>query len=282
MGAALAIAFHDAGHHVFATARNPDKLEILAARGITTIALDITSPTSISSATASLSTHLSPPLGLDILINNAATSYNMPLTDISLPQARDLFDTNVWSHIAVTQALLPFLLRSTYPAIIANHTSVGSVMAIPFQGVYNASKAALAMLTATLRMELSPFDVRVVDLKTGGVRTNIVVNNSFHSSGTRLPDESIYGEAQARELVERAMAQEELMKGRGVSAEHWAGEVMAELTRKGGPPREIWRGESAWAGKWVVGWLPVGWVEGMVRRMTGLDRVEGVIRGTRR
>jgi NAD(P)-dependent dehydrogenase (short-subunit alcohol dehydrogenase family) len=284
MGAALAVAFHNAGHHVYATARTPSKLSALAEQGIQTLPLDVTSSPSIASAVSSVTASLPPTKGLDILINNAAGNHTMPLADASLPAAREIFDLNVWAQLAVTQAFLPLLLRSTSPTtstfqpLIVNHTSVGSVAALPFQGIYNASKAALAMLTATLRMELAPFDIRVIDLKTAGVKTNIINNNNFNDGARadRLPQDSIY--APARELVERAMSQEGL-RGRGVTPEQWAGEVVGLLLGRN-PPAVIWRGESALLAR-VATAVPCGLMEGVVGKLTGLDEVEWVIRAAR-
>src|SRR6186713_2747804 len=106
MGAALAIVFHKAGHHVFATARNPSKLSTLAEMGIDTVALDVTVESSISSAVSYVSSTLGKDQGLDMLINNAAAGYSMPIADLSIAAAREMYDVNVWSHIAVTQAFL--------------------------------------------------------------------------------------------------------------------------------------------------------------------------------
>ncbi|EAQ83414.1 hypothetical protein CHGG_09818 [Chaetomium globosum CBS 148.51] len=307
MGAALAVAFHNAGHHVYATARNPSKLSPLAEQGIQTLTLDITSPSSIESAVSAVTTALPPTRGLDILINNAAGNYTMPVIDATLPAARELFDLNVWAHLAVTQAFLPLILRSTNPSpnpnppntpttttttfapLIVNHTSVGSVAALPFQGIYNASKAALAMLTATMRMELAPFGVRVVDLKTAGVRTNIIANSNFHRHGSadygnnsggggggRLPAGSVF--APVREQVERIMSQEGLRE-RGISAEEWAGEVLAVLLGRS-VPAEVWKGESALVARMATA-IPCGLAEGVVKKMTGMDAVEEGIRRVR-
>jgi NAD(P)-dependent dehydrogenase (short-subunit alcohol dehydrogenase family) len=289
MGAALAVAFHKAGHHVYATGRTESKLSPLAEQGIQTLALDITSDTSIASGVSAVTASLPPTKGLDILINNAAANYTMPLADASLPAARALFDTNVWAQLAVTQAFLPLLLRSTSPStssspspspsnfqpMIVNHTSVGSVAALPFQGIYNASKAALAMLSQTLRMELSPFDIRVIDLKTAGVKTNIIANSNFNNTSQteRLPEGSIYGSA--REAVEKIMSQEAYVD-RGISAEQWAGEVVGLLLGRN-PPAVIWRGESASLAR-VVSAVPCGLMEGVVRRVSGFEEVEGLIR----
>ncbi|KAH6615782.1 hypothetical protein B0J18DRAFT_493622 [Chaetomium sp. MPI-SDFR-AT-0129] len=300
MGAVLAVAFHKSGHHVFATARNSSKLQALSEQGIETLPLDIASSASIESAVSAVTAALPPSKGLDILINNAAANYTMPVADVSLPAARELFDVNVWAQIAVTQAFLPLILRSTnnpdpkFQPIIANHTSVGSVTALPFQGIYNASKAALAMLTSTLRMELAPFDIRVVDLKTAGVKTNLIANSNFNRgttttnptttindpqpSGDRLPPHSIFPPS-TRPSVEHMMSQANLIE-RGVSPEEWAADVVALLLQPSGPPAEIWKGESAALARMAAA-VPCGLAESVVKRVTGLGVVEGEVRRAR-
>jgi 1-acylglycerone phosphate reductase len=289
MGAALAIAFHNAGHHVFATARDLSKLKPLAEQGMETLSLDITSAPSIASAVSSVASIVGNS-GLDMLINNAASSYSMPIIDISLDAARELFDVNVWSHIALTQSFLPLLLKSTissvdrpisavkYPthAMVVNHTSVGSVTALPFQGVYNSSKAAFAMLSETMRLELSPFGIRVIELKTAGVRTNIISNNNVNAKAERLREGSIY--EPAREVVEKAMSQGEL-SDRGITPEKWAAEVSILLLRKN-PPAVIWRGESALITR-MASMLPYRLFEGIYKRLTKLDVVEDIIKQNR-
>src|ERR1700712_3541828 len=105
LGAALAIAFHDAGLHVYATARNPAKLAEVTSHGIETLTLDVLSDDSIAACVSKLT-------DLDILVNNAGAAYSMPVSDLSIPESKKLFDLNVWSHIAVTQAFLPLLLKS--------------------------------------------------------------------------------------------------------------------------------------------------------------------------
>lgn len=285
MGAALATAFHSAGHRVFATARNPSKLSYLSEQGLETLTLDITSSSSIESAVSSLSSSLPDGRGLDMLINNAAGSYTMPVADVSLDAAKELFDQNVWSHIAMTQAFLPLLLKATISSkgkganevMIVNHTSVGSVAAVPFQGVYNASKAAFAMFSETMRLELSAFGIRVVELKTASVRTNIVANNNVNARNGRLPEDSIYGPA--REVVEKAMSQEGLTDG-GITPEQWAAEIMASLLQKN-PPTVIWRGGSAMLAR-LATMLPAVFFEGMMKKMTKLDTVEKIIHESRK
>jgi NAD(P)-dependent dehydrogenase (short-subunit alcohol dehydrogenase family) len=286
MGSALAVAFHNAGHHVYATARNPAKLSSLAEQGIETVTLDVTSASSIASAFSTISSSLPHDEGLNMLINNAAGNYTMPIADVPLDGARKLFDLNVWAQIAVTQAFLPLLLKSAASsasghlpaqAMVVNHTSVGSRAALPFQGIYNASKAALAMLSETMRLELSPFGISVIDLKTAGVRTNFISNNNLEPDAVRLPKGSIY--EPAREVVEKAMSQQDLAH-RGITPEQWAGEVVPLLLGRS-PPAVIWKGESALMARIAISMPCGGLFEGMVKRMTKLDVVEEVVRESR-
>ena len=115
MGASLALAFHEAGLKVFATARNPSKMASLKAAGIETLALDVQSEDSIKAC-------LSQVPSLDILVNNAGAGYVNPVTDVDIKQAKELFDLNVWAQLALIQACLPLLLKSKQ-AVIVNHTS---------------------------------------------------------------------------------------------------------------------------------------------------------------
>ncbi|KAK9342489.1 hypothetical protein V1522DRAFT_425026 [Lipomyces starkeyi] len=121
MGAALAVAFHDAGLQVYATARNTAKMSHLASLGIKTLTLDVLSDSSIAECVGKLTS-------LDILVNNAGATYGMPVSDLSIAESKKLFDLNVWSYLAVTQAFLPLLLKSK--GMIVNHTSVVSSMAV--------------------------------------------------------------------------------------------------------------------------------------------------------
>jgi 1-acylglycerone phosphate reductase len=271
MGAALAIAFHKAGLKVYATARNPTKMADLARRGVETMQLDVQSEASIQAVVKTLSSSTG---SLDILVNNAGAQFVMPLIDVDIAEAKRIYDLNVWSHIAVTQAFIKLLLAA--PAgLLVNHTSVAAGITIPMQGVYNSSKAAMASLTDTLRMELAPFGIKVVQLRTGIVQTNLIsnyVNNAPGAQTPRLPDASIY--APAREPVEKAMRQEGF-EGQGMPAAKWADETVQELLRKN-PTAIIWKGDSSLLAR-VVSVLPSALTDGTMRGLAGMDKIEKLI-----
>ncbi len=260
LGAALAIAFHEAGLHVYATARDPSKMAHIASLGIETLTLDVQSDSSIAACVQSLS-------ALDMLVNNAGAGFNMPFSDVSIAEGKKLFDLNVWSYLAVTQAFLPLLLKSE--GTIVNNTSIASSVTIPFQSVYHASKAAMAMFSDSQRLELAPFGVTVVDLKTGAVLSSIYQK----MADNQLPKGSIY--EPAKEAVEKVLRCEEIVD-LGIPAEQWARGVVQDLLRKT-PPPNIWRGSQAWLVR-LATMLPFGMFDGMVKKMTKLDVVEQMVR----
>lgn len=88
------------------------------------------------------------------------------MIEIDIAAAKALFDVNVFGVLEVTKAFSPMLIASK--GTIINIGSVVGRVPIPFQAIYNASKAALEQISKTLRVELSPFDVKVVHVSCPG------------------------------------------------------------------------------------------------------------------
>jgi 1-acylglycerone phosphate reductase len=260
LGAALAIALHQAGLHVYATARNPSKLSQVRAHGIETMVLDVLSSDSIAAVAAKVQR-------LDILVNNAGGLYSMPISDMSLARAKELFDLNVWSYLEVTQAFLPLLVKSK--GMVINQTSTAGLLPLGFQSTYNASKAAIIMFSDCMRLELAPFGIRVVELRTSSVASHGFANQA--ARGAELPKDSLYDVA--RMDVEKTMNGERFPVK--VTAEEWAQTVAKSLT-KNSPPSIIWAGTGAWI-MWFSSFKPFGLPMGMLRKMVGLDIVAGLV-----
>ena len=268
LGSYLALAFHKAGWRVIASARNPNKLENVVTVGIETIQLDVTSEESIAKAVSQVSELTSG--SLDVLLNNAGAGYSMPLLDLDLNEGRKLFELNVWSIISMTRAFLPLLAKSQHGGgggMVVNNTSCSSVPAgmQPFAGAYAASKAAAAGLTEVLRLELEPFNIKVINMMTGVVRSNFL-DNIPH---TTLPPTSVY--SFAKEPVEKAMAGGDNRKT-GADPEKWADSVVQGLS-KSSPPYWLWRGTFSTVAR-IVSLLPIGILDSTVKKMMGLDEVE--------
>lgn len=198
----------------------------------------------------------------------------IPISDISIPEARAMFESNVWGPIAITQAFLPLLLASK--GTVVNNTSIAACVTSPCGGAYSASKAALAILTDTLRLELEVFGINVVDLRTGVVGpTNLLKNKSFFKESTApiLPKGSVY--EPARDAMENVIRREAVL-GAGMLPAVWARAVVRDLKRPN-PPFVIWRGKNALISR-IGGFLPRGLTDWLVKKMTRYNRVEEIMK----
>jgi NAD(P)-dependent dehydrogenase (short-subunit alcohol dehydrogenase family) len=136
---------------------------------------------------------------LDILVNNAGIvdQKDGPPSVASPEAARRIMDTNFIGTLAVTQAMLPLLRRSQAPRVVNLSSSLGSLTLngdptspyffAQFIG-YNASKAALNMLTVQLSQELRGTGA-VNSVSPGYVKTDLTGNNGFLTAeeGAKLP-----------------------------------------------------------------------------------------------
>ena len=167
IGRASALALAARGHRVFATARKEDDLAGLERDGLTALALDVTDPATIAAAVGAV---LSRANRLDVLVNNAGYPQYGSVEEVTLAQWRAQFDVNVFGTLAVTQAVLP-AMRKQQSGRIINVSSVAGKLGIPFAAPYCASKHALEALSDALRVEVSPFGIRVVLVEPGPVET---------------------------------------------------------------------------------------------------------------
>jgi short-subunit dehydrogenase len=112
--------------------------------------------------------------GIDLLVNNAGLGIAATEWD---PQAallvRQVFETNYFSPLTLIGALLP-AMRTRRCGCIVNVSSVGALSPAPLVGQYNASKAALAMATETLQLELRGSGVGVVHVIPGATATRML------------------------------------------------------------------------------------------------------------
>jgi NAD(P)-dependent dehydrogenase (short-subunit alcohol dehydrogenase family) len=105
------------------------------------------------------------------LVNNAGIAVAGPLEGIPLDEMRRQYEVNVFGLLAVTQALLE-PIRAGHGRIV-NIGSIGGRINTPFVGPYSSSKAAVRSLSAALRRELRPWDIRVALVEPGALDTPI-------------------------------------------------------------------------------------------------------------
>jgi NAD(P)-dependent dehydrogenase (short-subunit alcohol dehydrogenase family) len=254
IGTALATEFHIRGHRVFATGVSESQLIQLATLGIDTFVMDVTSSDSIESGVARVTKATGGKL--DILINNAGVMHILPFADTDVEDARRVFEVNVLGLYAVTKAFLLLLVEAAKhgvgDSIVANIGSINSVLRPPFLGPYNASKAAVECLGASIRTELAPLGVRVVTIKTGSVKSDLMSN----APPTKLPEGSLY--QPAKEFIEGR----KMLDGQHfMNPEVYAKNVVDELLRPK-VKHVIWQGGLTTIA-WFLSWF--GWEGIMVR-----------------
>jgi NAD(P)-dependent dehydrogenase (short-subunit alcohol dehydrogenase family) len=105
------------------------------------------------------------------LVNNAGIAVAGPLEGVPINLVRRQYEVNVFGLLAVTQALLD-PIRAGQGRIV-NIGSIGGRINTPFVGPYSSSKAAVRSLSAALRRELRPWDIRVALVEPGALDTPI-------------------------------------------------------------------------------------------------------------
>jgi NAD(P)-dependent dehydrogenase (short-subunit alcohol dehydrogenase family) len=96
------------------------------------------------------------------LVNDAGIGVNVPFEIFAINEwRRRLFEVNLFGHVAVTQALLPVLICSK--GRVVNISSMGGKVAMATYGPYAATKFAPEAVSDSLRREMAPFGVGVIE-----------------------------------------------------------------------------------------------------------------------
>ncbi len=171
----------------------------------------------------------------------------MPLLDSDVSVAKKMFEVNVFAVVTVTQAFAPLLIASK--GTIINIGSVLGKMPFPWQAYYSASKAAVAIMTDSMRIEFSPWGVRTILVTTGGIKTKFFDN--LHSTPV-LPENSLY--YPAKDVIEPALAGNEVDKY-AMDVNAYA-QVVVNNAIRSSPKKHLWSGGGA-----LITWLAstFGW-----------------------
>ena len=172
--------FHAHGWKVIATMRKPRADVLPASERMQVIALDVTDSNSIAAALRA-----SGPI--DVLVNNAGIGLLGAFEATPMATTRELFETNTFGAMAMTQAVLP-QLRARRSGLIVNVTSSVTLAPMPLVAVYTASKTAITGFTESLALELADFNVRVKLVEPGyGPSTRFTENVGSRMQGL-LPE----------------------------------------------------------------------------------------------
>lgn len=202
-GANKSIGFESArqllqkGYYVYLGSRKLENglkaVETLKAEGLTNaeaIQIDVTNQESVNAARAEIGKKTDV---LDVLINNAGISGVLPqkTLDAGIDNFQNVFETNLYGVVRVTQAFIDLLRKSPGPKIVNVSSSVGSLSLQSDPNwqfyhyakytVYSSSKSALNMYTVTLAYELRDTAFKVNAVDPGYTKTDF---NNHQGTGT--------------------------------------------------------------------------------------------------
>lgn len=138
--------------------------------------LDVTDAASIAAAVRDAGP-------VDVLVNNAGIGAIGAFEATSMRTVRELFETNTFGVMAMTQAVIP-QMRIRRSGVIVNVTSSVTLADMPLASAYAASKAAIEAFTGSLALELGFFDVKAKLVEPGyGPSTQFTSNGSQRMAG---------------------------------------------------------------------------------------------------
>ncbi|OKI95205.1 short-chain dehydrogenase [Streptomyces sp. CB01249] len=173
MGAATARLLAAQGVRVALLARRAERLEELAAKisadggQALAVAADVTDQASVDAAADRVHAAFGP---VDLVVNAAGVMLPNPVDAGRVDEWQRMLDTNVAGALRVIRAFTADLVTAAAggrTADLVNISSIGAHIAFPNYAVYGATKAALTYLSASLRTELGPRDVRVTNIEPG-------------------------------------------------------------------------------------------------------------------
>ena len=181
IGRAIGELLHQKGMVVYGTSRNPSKI---TDSPFPLLPLDVNDPQTITEAVAWV---LAEKGRIDVLVNNAGVGITGPIEETPDAEINKAFDTNFYGPIRVIKAVMPAMRKAGQGRII-NITSIAGYMGLPYRGIYSASKAALGVVTETLRLEAREFGISFTTVAPGDFATNIAAGR-YHAP---LKEDSAY------------------------------------------------------------------------------------------
>jgi len=173
--------FHSQGWSVIATMRAPRPGVLPESERLRILPLDVTNPESIQAA-------LEASGPIDVLVNNAGIGAIGAFEATPMTTTREVFDTNTFGVMAMTQAVLP-QFRERRSGVLINVTSSVVLARMPLVAIYAASKTAIEGFTASLALELEALNVRVKLVEPGyAPSTNFTSNGRSRMNG-QIPED---------------------------------------------------------------------------------------------
>lgn len=168
-GRIAADLLHQKGYTVFGTSRKPGKHQT----AFELLEMDLTDSQSIKQAIDIVKQKSD---RIDVLVNNAGRVMIGPMEEASDKNIRELFETNVFGLITVTNEVLP-IMRKQKKGRIINVSSLAGIAPAPTIGLYAATKHAVEGYSKCLMLEVEQFGIDVVLVKPGEYLTEVFANS---------------------------------------------------------------------------------------------------------
>lgn len=177
IGRDLAQNLMEGGYFVVITARKLESLSDLSAS--LKLAMDVTQPESVKNAVTDVIHRFE---RIDVLVNNAEYAQIGAIEDITDDQAKRMYDVNVFGVMRMIREVVPQMRKQGGGRII-NISSIAGKIVTPVNGTYSSSKFALEALSDAMRLELDPFDIQVILVEPGAIKTNFDQTVHAHGDG---------------------------------------------------------------------------------------------------
>lgn len=183
-GRAIAEAALAQGQRVIATARDIRSIADLEQVGrCELMTLDVTEAAEIPMVIQAAANVWG---GLDVIVNNAGYGLIGAVEECGDEQIRRNFETNFFGPLNVMRAALP-LLRAQKSGHIVNISAAAAISNYAGFGIYGGAKAALELMSESLRAELAPLGIKVTLVDPGPFRTDFI-SRGIEQASTSLSD----------------------------------------------------------------------------------------------
>ena len=169
IGAALVELARKAGHQVVFTGRNEQLIETIARKtGAHGLQADVSVADDNARTIAACMDRMG---GVDVLVNNAAYAYRAEIGALDVDRMREMFDTNVFGLVDVTNRVVP-MMKARGQGDIVNIASTSGMKGAATATAYAGSKWALRGISQCWQAELRPHGIRVICVCPSEVQTN--------------------------------------------------------------------------------------------------------------
>ena len=178
-GRAITEAALAAGQRVVATARDVRSIADLESNACRVLTLDVTDVGNIREVIAAVGP-------LEVIVNNAGYGLIGAVEECSDEQIRRNVETNFFGPLNVIRAALPGL-RSQRCGHIVNISAAAAISNYAGFGIYGGAKAALELMSESLRLELAPLGIKVTLVQPGPFRTEFIARG-LEKAATQIDD----------------------------------------------------------------------------------------------